>query len=90
MPQVNSSTSVASLDVGYRYELMPESMLSPFAEVLGGGSISGILSSEVIGIRYEFEAPFIFDLAARGDQMFSSGVAPQKAFGFEAGVGFGW
>jgi hypothetical protein len=87
---VNWSASIASLDFGYRFELMPESPLSPFAEALIGGSIYGALSSEVVGIRYDIASPFLFDVAARGDQLFSPGSAPLKSFGLEAGIGFAW
>lgn len=87
---IHSNTSVVSLDFGYRYELMPQSIVSPFAEVLVGGSTSGALTSEIAGVQYKISSALLLNLAARGDQLYRSRATPERAFAFEAGVGFAW
>jgi len=85
-----AATSVNSLDLGYRYDLNPDDVFSPCAEVLAGASTSGFLTSEAAGIEYRFATSLSFDLSARAEQLFSPASVPLRALGFEAGIGFEW
>ncbi len=85
-----SNSFVNSLDLGYRYVLEPNNMLSPSAEILAGASTFGFLSSEAAGVEYRFTNSLSLDLSARAEQMFSPKSAPLTALGFEAGIAFQW
>ncbi|GEM_PF-4637583 len=85
-----STSSVLSLDFGYRFDFSAERAFSPFVEVLMGGSVSRVLSSESIGVRYAVSSPLLFDLAARSDQLYAPRQSPERAFAVEAGLGFAW
>ena len=81
---------IGSINLGYRFELWPESNLSPFGQVFLGASTSGGLMSEIVGLRYSLNNQLLFDLSARTDQLVSSTSSPQRALGLEASVGFAW
>lgn len=82
--------SVSSLNAGYRFESSPDGRLSPFAEVLLGGSAQGMLASESAGIEYQFFSPFLLDLSARMDQLIAPKSAPEKAFGLDLTMAYRW
>ncbi len=86
----SSTSPINSLDLGYRFDLNPNDVFSPTAEILAGASTSGFLSSEAAGIEYRFANALSLDVSARAEQLFSSQSNPLTAFGFEAGIGFEW
>jgi hypothetical protein len=85
-----ATSLINSLDVGYRFDLNPNDVLSPCAEILAGASTSGFLSSEAAGLEYRFANLLSLDVSARAEQLFSPQSVPLTALGFEAGVGFEW
>jgi hypothetical protein len=89
-PATTSTSPINSLDLGYRFDLNPNNVLSPCAEILAGASTSGFLSSEAAGIEYRFANSLSLDVSARAEQLFSSQSNPLTALGFEAGIGFEW
>jgi hypothetical protein len=86
----SATSQVNSLDVGYRFDLSPNEVLSPCAEVLAGASNVGFLSSEAAGIEYRFANGFSLDASARAEQLFSPPSIPLTVLGFEAGIAFQW
>jgi hypothetical protein len=90
LPATTSTSQVNSLDVGYRFDLNPNDMLSPCVEVLAGASTPGFLSSESAGVEYRFANALSLDLSARAEQLFSPQSTPLTALGFEAGIAFEW
>ena len=84
-----SSESVWSLDFGYHYLLFSNASLTPFAEVLAGGSFSGVVTSELLGAEYSLSS-FFFDAGLRADQLFAAGSLPRRSLTAEAAVGFMW
>lgn len=85
-----TENSVSSLNAGYRFETSPDERFSPFAEVLFGGSARGMLASESAGVGYRLFGPLLFDVSVRADQLIAPKSAPQKALGFEMGLGYEW
>ncbi len=85
-----STSLVNSLDVGYRFDLNPNDVLSPCAEIVAGASTVGFLSSEAAGIEYRFANGLTLDMSARAEQLFSPATSPLGSIGLEATLGFQW
>ncbi len=85
-----SMSQVNSLNVGYRFDLSPNDVFSPCAEILTGASTSGFLSSEAAGVEYRFANALWLEVSARAEQLFAPTSGPLTALGFEAGIGFQW
>ncbi len=87
---VESANNIFSLGAGYRFAFMESGIFTPFAEVILGGSTEGALTSELAGIGYSFNSPFLLELALRSDQLFSRSASPQSAFNLNASLSFSW
>lgn len=89
-PAATSTSQVNSLDLGYRFDMNPNGVLSPCAEIVAGASTSGFLSSEAVGVEYGLTNALSLDVSARAEELFSPASVPLTAFGFEAGIAFEW